>query len=204
MTKVEKKLKQNKEINKVETKKITKKGNNLKKFHSWWIVGLILPPLGLVLYLLWKKSKKADAKSVGAGALISAIIWLFIGLSFLVNTNGEPKVEVTVAGWLADYNEGETLVTVIASSTCPHCQNLKPVITSSSKKHGYKLYFFEADKLSEEDYKTLSTTVELEGYEGYVPYVFAIVNKKFTKSTTGEMTDSELTNFLKEAKVIKD
>ena len=204
MAKLEKKVKKSKVVEKEESKKIAKKESFLKRFHAWWIVGFILPPLGLFLYLLWKKNRKNDAKSAGIGALISTIVWLFIGLSFLINTNGEPKEEKTISKWLEEYNNGETLVTVIASSTCPHCKNLKPIITASSNKYGYKLYFFEADTLSEDEYKILSTTVELKGYEGYVPYVFTIVDKKLTNSTTGEMSDTELTKFLKEAKVIKD
>ena len=204
MAKLEKKVKKSKVVEKEESKKIAKKESFLKRFHAWWIVGFILPPLGLFLYLLWKKNRKNDAKSAGTGALISTIVWLFIGLSFLINTNGEPKEEITISKWLEEYNNGETLVTVIASSTCPHCKNLKPIITASSNKYRSKLYFFEADTLSEDEYKILSTTVELKGYEGYVPYVFTIVDKKLTNSTTGEMSDTELTKFLKEAKVIKD
>lgn len=196
-------VKEVKKEEKVEIKKDSKFKRALESFHAWWIVGFILPPLGLVLYLLWRKSRKTDAKSAGTGALIAALIWLFVGLSFLINTNGEPKEDRSVSAWYNDFNNGETLVTVLASSTCPHCKNLKPIITASSNKYGYKLYFFEADKLSESDYTTLTETIELEGYEGYVPYTFTIVNKKLTNSTTGEMSDSELTDFLKKGKVIE-
>ncbi len=192
---------------KKEVKSEIKVKNNkreTKKFKAWWLVGLILPPLGLILYLLWRKNNKEAAKSVGTGALISALLWMFFGLSFLINTNGEPKPEpIKVADWYNDYESGETIVTVLASSTCPHCQNLKPVITASSEKYGYKLYFFEGDTLSEADYGKLTTTIELEGYEGYVPYTFVISNKKFMGSHTGEMEDSDLTEFLKQTKVLK-
>lgn len=195
-------VKEVKKESKVEIKKDSKFKRMLNSFHAWWLVGMILPPVGLVLYLLWRKSRKSDAKSVGTGALIATLVWLFVGLSFLINTNGEPKEVKTVSGWAEDLKNGETLVTVVASSTCQHCQKLKPIITASSEKYGYKLYFFEADKLSEADYATLTETIELEGYEGYVPYVFTVVNKKMTNNSTGEMTDEELTDFLKEGKVL--
>ena len=186
-------------------KVVTTKKENKKCIKLWWLLGLLLPPVGLVLYILWRKNRKEDAKSIGTASLIAAIVWLFFGMSFLVHTNSNKEPEVNeVTNWKEAFDNGETLVTVIASSTCPHCQNLKPIIEASSKKHGYKLYFFEADKLAEEDYTTVSTAVELKEYEGYVPYTFVISNKKYVKSHTGEMTDSELTKFLKEAKVIKN
>ncbi len=191
--------KEEKKVVKFEVKKAPK-----RSFKAWWLVGLLLPPLGLVLYIMWRKNRKDDAKSVGTGALVSALIWLFFGLSFLIHTNGEQKKgPVTVAEWLESYENGEDLVTVVASSTCPHCQNLKPVITESSEKYGYKLFFFEADTLGEEDYNTLTTTIELEGYEGYVPFTFVVSNKKFMGSHTGEMEDEDLTEFLKETKILK-
>lgn len=180
------------------------KNTNKKSINLWWLLGLILPPVGLVLYLVWRKNKKDVAKSIGTASLISAIIMLFFGMSFLVHTNSDKKPEVNeVTEWKEKFDNGETLVTVIASSTCPHCQNLKPIITASAKKYGYNLYFFEGDKLSDSNYKIVSTAVELEDYEGYVPYTFVITNKKYINSYTGEMTDSELTKFLKDSKVIK-
>ncbi len=208
---VKKEVKKNTKIEvKKDTKKVVKtveKVNNKTKkcnFKSWWLVGLLLPPLGLVLYIMWRKNRKEDAKSVGTGALVSALLWLFFGLSFLIHTNGEKKENpVSVSKWLEAYENGEDLVTVLASSTCQHCQKLKPIITASSEKYGYKLYFFEADTLSEDDYNTLTTTIELEDYEGYVPYTFIISNKKFIGSHTGEMEDDALTDFLKETKILK-
>ena len=196
-------VKEVKKEEKVERRRRTKLEKALKSFYTWWSIGFILPPVGLVLYILWRKDKKDYAKCTGTGALIAALIWLFVGLSFLINTNGEPKEDRSVSAWYNDFNNGETLVTVLASSTCPHCKNLKPIITASSNKYGYKLYFFEADKLSESDYTTLTEAIELEGYEGYVPYTFTIVNKKLTNNTTGEMSDSVLTDFLKKGKVIE-
>lgn len=199
-----------KDVKKTVKKEVKSEVKNIrkdtKKFKAWWLVGLILPPVGLVLFLLWRKKDKEAAKSAGTGALISTLLWMFFGLSFLIHTNGEPKVEpeiVKVSDWHADYEAGKTIVTVLASSTCPHCQNLKPVITASSEKNGFKLYFFEGDTLNDDDYNVLTSTIELDGYEGYVPYTFVINNKKFMGSHTGEMDDSELTEFLKQTKVLK-
>lgn len=195
-----KEKKTKKEVKKEIKKEIRKPE---RKFHAWWIVGFIFPIIGIFLYIMWKNNRKEDAKSVGTGTLISVIAWMFVGMSFLVNTKGEPKVVQTVQAWHEDYENGETFVTVLAMSTCQHCQNLKPIIKASSSRYGYKLYFFEVDKLSEDDYNTLTTTIPLDTYEGYVPYVFSVVNKKLTNSTTGEMPDEDLTDFLKKGKIIE-
>ena len=43
------------------------------KKNLWWILGLLLPPVGIVLYILWRKNKKEEAKSKGTGTLISTV-----------------------------------------------------------------------------------------------------------------------------------
>lgn len=190
------------------------------KKNLWWILGLLLPPVGIILYILWRKNKKEEAKSIGTGTLISTVFWLFLGLSLLPNSNEKLKglntdvknvlkeIDVSASGkevssWYKDVSSGEAVVTVIASSTCPHCQNLKPIITASSKKYKYKLYFFEADKLKDEDYLIISNSINLDGYEGYVPYTFVVKDKEFKGSNTGEMADSVLKDFLIQTEVIE-
>jgi thiol-disulfide isomerase/thioredoxin len=190
----------------------------INKNNYWWILGLLLPPVGIVLYFVWRKNKKDDAKSIITGTIVSSVIWAIFGLSFLASgknndeesvPNYVQEVDVTQASkeiknWYTDVSSGASVVTVIASSTCPHCQNLKPIITASSKKNKFKLYFFEADKLKDEDYQIISNAIELDGYEGYVPYTFVIKNKEFKGSNTGEMTDSVLKDFLIQTEVLED
>lgn len=187
----------------------------MKKTNYWWILGLILPPVGIVLYFLWKNKRKDDSKSIGTGAIISSVLWLMIGLSFIPaketskdNTNVLKEVDVSLAGkevseWYKDAANGEVVVTVIASSTCPHCKNLRPVIEASAKKNKYKLYFFEVDLLSEDDYLLITNSINLDGYEGYVPFTFVIKDKKYQGSKTGEMTDELLKQFLIDTNVLE-
>jgi thiol-disulfide isomerase/thioredoxin len=188
----------------------------INKNNYWWILGLLLPPVGIVLYFVWRKNKKDDAKSIITGTIVSSVIWAIFGLSFLASgknndeesvPNYVQEVDVTQASkeiknWYTDVSSGASVVTVIASSTCPHCQALKPIITASAKKENYKLYFFEADKLSEDDYQIIFNAIELDGYEGYVPYTFIIKDKEFKGSNVGEMQEDELKDFLTQAGVI--
>ena len=101
--------------------------------YPWWLLGLILPPVGLILYLIWKKDRKQSAKSAGVGALIAAIIWAFVGLSFLLDGKNVAKGPNTlqlqnvknsseeIQNWYNDVSSGDYVVTILASSSCPHC-----------------------------------------------------------------------------------
>ncbi len=41
---------------------------------GWFLLGFLIPLIGLILYLVWKDEKPYTASSVGKGALISVII----------------------------------------------------------------------------------------------------------------------------------
>lgn len=184
--------------------------------YPWWLLGLILPPVGLVLYLIWRKDKKQSAKSAGVGALIAAIIWAFVGLSFLIDTKGETKgpntlqtknvedASTIIKEWYNDVSSGDYVVTIIASSTCPHCQAYKPVITELAEKEKFKLYFFEADELEDSDYDVISTSFELTNYEGSVPYTYIVHNKEFVSDTVGYKDEETTRNYLINSGVLEN
>ena len=52
-----------------------KKGNA-----GWAVLGFFLPLIGLILYLVWKKSQPGDARMAGMGALISVLVSIIFGL----------------------------------------------------------------------------------------------------------------------------
>lgn len=184
--------------------------------YPWWILGMILPPVGLVLYLIWRKDKKKSAKSVGVGALIATIIWLFVGLSFLLDskadnkgTNSLKNQDVSASAdevkkWYNDVSSGDYVVTIIASSGCPHCKAYKPVITELAEKEKFKMYFFEGDELSNSDYNIVSTSFALKNYSGSVPYTFVVHNKEFVKDTVGYKDEETTRNFLITAGILEN
>lgn len=142
-------------------------------------------------------------------SVIGAIVLAFIAISFFKETPEIEKVDESEAyweeieSWYDDVNNKKTVVTVIGSSTCPHCQEYKPIITSLAEEKNFIFYFFESDKLNNEQYNILTNTYELENYEGYVPYTFVIKDNKFVKDTTGFESKDATVKFLKETKVIK-
>lgn len=198
----------------VKVEKVEVKNNKKGLLNTiWWILGFVLPPVGLILFLVWKNDKKDDAKSAGVGALIATCIWAFLGLSLLLS-EGESKgnknnsgdntyktVDITecsdeVADWYTDIVNKKTVITVIASTTCPYCQQYKPVIKEYAKDNDLKLYFFETDKASDADYNAITSTFNLENYEGYIPYTFVVQDGKFLGDVTGGMEKSDIIKFL--------
>ena len=157
-----------------------------KEFKSWWIIGLLIPFLGLIIYFTNKGMNKNAKSNLFTSTIIGFGLWLFIGLSFLIKANEpvvvEPK-EYTVAEWLVDTQESEPVVTVIGMTTCGFCQNYKPVIESLAAQYGFNLYFFESDALEYEDALALEQTYELKEYENRVPFTF-IVQEETVKLLT--------------------
>ena len=173
--------------------------------------------LSLILYFVWKNKRKQDALKAGKAGLAALCVWLFIGMSFILSDKGggvnndstELKtVDVklasdTIKNWYNDLNSGAGVVTVIASSTCPHCKNYKPIITDVCEKENIKLYFFESDELSEDDYTILTNSINLKNYEGYVPYTFIVKDRNFVLDHTGEQDETSTREMLTNAGLLQ-
>lgn len=216
-TKVVKTPKMEKET--VEVKEVVKPIKKNKDLGWLWILlGIILPPVGIILYFVWKNKRKQDALKAGKAGLAALCVWLFVGMSFILTDNGDNNnkdestelktVDVklasdTIKNWYNDLNSGAGVVTVIASSTCPHCKNYKPIITEVCEKENIKLYFFESDELSEDDYTILTNSINLKNYEGYVPYTFIVKDRNFVLDHTGEQDETATRDMLKEAGLLE-
>ena len=216
-TKVVKAPKMEKET--VEVKEVVKPIKKNKDLGWLWILlGIILPPVGIILYFVWKNKRKQDALKAGKAGLAALCVWLFVGMSFILTDNGDNNnkdestelktVDVklasdTIKNWYNDLNSGRGVVTVIASSTCPHYKNYKPIITEVCEKENIKLYFFESDELSEDDYTILTNSINLKNYEGYVPYTFIVKDRNFVLDHTGEQDETATRDMLKEAGLLE-
>lgn len=58
---------------------------------GWAVLGFFLPVVGLILYLVWKNTRPADAKTAGKGALIGFIVNIVLGVIIVV-------IEVLIVG----------------------------------------------------------------------------------------------------------
>ena len=88
--------------------------------------------------------------------LIVSLIALFVALSVLIkDKNDMEEADKLVTEWYTTTKEGGTVVTVLAQTTCSHCINFKPVMEKAQKEYGFKLYWFELDKLSVKSINTL-------------------------------------------------
>ena len=195
-----------KEVKKVVEKVNEPKANNKVLITLIWILGLLLPPVGLVLYLVWRKTKKEYAKNAGVGALVATCIWAFLGLTLLIDTKGKDKVESTdyqiynadINEWIEATKSDEPVITVIGLTYCQFCKKYNPVINKIAKEKGIKLYWFDADNYGEDNLSTLTSTYELS-YVGSSPYTLVTKNGEVVgEHVEGYMEEKEANSFLSE------
>lgn len=180
---------------------------NKTEFKYWWILGLLIPPLGILLYCskLIKMSNE-NRTNLLTGTIIGTGIWVFIALSFLISVNGtgpSQEKEYSVADWIVETKKSEPVVTVIGMTSCGHCQAYKPVIERLAEEEGFKLYFFETDALSQEDSEIVETEYEFETFENLVPFTFIVKEGKVIAENTGFGGETEIVKFLLNNGVIK-
>lgn len=195
-----------KEVKKVVEKVNEPKANNKVLIILTWILGLLLPPVGLVMYLVWRKTKKEYSKNAGVGALVATCIWAFLGLTLLIDTKGKDKVESTdyqiynadINEWIEATKSDEPVITVIGLTYCQFCKKYNPVINKIAKEKGIKLYWFDADNYGEDNLSTLTSTYELS-YEGSSPYTLVTKNGEVVgEHVEGYMEEKEANSFLSE------
>lgn len=78
-----------------------KKGN-----FGWGVLGFFFPIIGLILFLVWKNDKPADAKVAGIGALIGVIVSVVFSIIMIV-------VTMAGGGLLAGLLSGVGAVTIL-------------------------------------------------------------------------------------------
>ena len=155
-----------------------------------------------------KKSKEKDTLNIKGILIVIVCIAAFVGISFLLpngkkeESGNETTSEYKVSDWSKDVKD-KTVVTILASTTCPHCQAYKPVITKLAKDYNFVLYFFELDALSQDEQNVVTSTFELPNFVGSVPYTFIVKNGKVATDTTGFSTEDDTVKFLKASGIIK-
>ncbi len=150
-----------------------------------------------------KKMLEKNGVKIFIGLII--VIFAFVVMfSEEKTTTEEVDNSEELVSWSEKTQEDSYVVTVMALTTCGYCQAYKPVIKALQEEYGFTLYWFEIDTLSEEDYNTLSTTYELENYEGSVPYTFIMKNGEFITDNVGALDTEATLEFLTTNNVIED
>ena len=157
-----------------------------------------------------RKEKKSSKDTLNIKPIIITIICIaaFVGLSFILpngkgdNNKNETTEEYKVSEWVKDVKD-KTVVTVLASTTCPHCQAYKPTITKLARDNNFVLYFFEVDSLTTDEQNIVTSTFDLTNFEGAVPFTFIVKNGKVVSDTVGFSTEEETVKFLKTNGIIK-
>ncbi len=136
--------------------------------------------------------------------VLSLVFVICCSLFIEGNTHKEDEAAVSkdLEEWLVVTKEDESIVTVIAQTTCSHCINFKPVIEEVQKKYGFKLYWFEYDEMETTDRNLLTKTYDLKDFGG-TPHTFIVKGGKLIAEQPGEMSNENLVKFLKSNKVIE-
>ena len=193
----------NKKNNNEYRKKEYSKKNNFEIKSYLWIIGLIIPIVGIVLYFVFKKKDKKESKKIITYSIVGLCIYA-IGLIIFANRVGKYVQEPIVDNWYRDVTSGEKIVTIIGASYCSHCQEYKPVIEKLANKYKFKMYFFESDMLGADDLNKLEHTYQLEGFDGSVPFTFLVEDNRFITGKAGFASRELSIKYLTEIGVIKN
>ena len=166
----------------------------------WWILGLICPPIGLILYFIWKKSDKDKSSNLLKGSILGICIIGVILLQY--TTHSRDYFKRSVDEWYEDVKSNNVVITVIGASYCSHCQEYKPYITTLADKHKLNLYFYEIDTLEEKDKNKLTESFELPGYSGSVPFTVIFKDSQAVATHEGFESNIKLYDFFKENGII--
>ena len=177
--------------------------NKEENYLLWWLLGLFIPFVGIVLYFVYKNKKKKVASSLLTSSIIGFCIYAFTLLA-IFNKTDDTIGEGTINEWYQDVTSGKEVVTIIGSSGCPHCQEYKPVIKKIAGKYKFNLYFFEIDNLNEEEYETLFNTYELSDFTEQIPFTFIVRENKYINGTTGYASQDKTIEYLKSMEIIKN
>ena len=133
--------------------------------------------------------------------IIIVLIVLFVVFAILTKDSNKIVGTELINNWYSDTLSTEPVVTVYAQTTCSHCLNFKPIIEEVKSENDFKLYWFELDTLTTNDYNTVLSTYNMEGYKG-TPYTLITKNGSVVSYHSGEMSKTSLTTFLKDNGVI--
>ncbi len=135
----------------------------MKKSLLFWIISLICPVVGIILFFVYKNKDKELSGSSLKGSLLGICIYSVVLL--YTSTHSTNYFDRSLDEWYSDIKSGKTVVTVIGASYCDHCKEYKPVIKKLADKNKLNLYFYEFDLMSEKDQDRLTTTFEIGDFK---------------------------------------
>lgn len=139
---------------------------------------------------------------------ITVVLVLFILIAFLLEKNGKATLgdglRENVSQWLEDTKSEDYVLTVIASTECGWCKEYKPEMNKIKKDYpDLKIYWFEVDKLTESEVKTVLTTYKSE-FEGGTPHTFLTYKGKVKDIIRGYKEKDKVKEILKKNNVISE
>lgn len=146
----------------------------------------------------WNKYKILIIIVMALGAFITLSV-----LSESITTQDPQEVVDSLDTWKEAVDTKDFAITVIGLTTCSHCKNYKPVISSIAEQYSLSLYWFDIDALSNQNASILSGTYDFTEYDGSSPYTAITSKGEVVDQTVGEMDEEATLKFLRDNGVIE-
>ncbi len=114
----------------------------------------------------------------------------------------------SVSEWYSEVKSGKAVVTVLCESDNTNCSSYKAMVNdfAKGKEDKFTLFYFDLDKLEENDKNTLVNTYTFRYNEDlrFIPYTFIVNNDEFVTDTTSYFSTSSLETLLKIYDIIEE
>ena len=132
--------------------------------------------------------------------LIVVLISLFVIVigCFVLSTMFEKEylVEIKYDELLTKLDNKDSFVLLLSQTTCSHCKEFKPRLSSVARKYKLEVYYLETDLLDEETFNELKSKFWFSG----TPTTIFITNgeeKTVATRINGQTTEEKIINKLK-------
>jgi len=141
--------------------------------------------------------------------LVIAIILFIILTGFLfINKEDKPKEgnleEITYNEVQKKVENQEDFVIVLSQTTCSHCADYKPILTTVAKKHNITIYYLDYNTYEE---NTANEIIKFFNFDGGTPTTFFFKDGKETSvmnRLSGAVSESKVIANLKKLEYIEN
>lgn len=141
-----------------------------------------------------KKKSKALLLSIG---IVSLIVGFFV---LLTMTSKETPVDQAIN---EAFSANEAKLVYLARPDCSWCQRTKPILERVAKEHDFKYIYINTGKLNSKELKSVLKKITVDINSFGTPTFVVVKNGKVVDYNIGFMNESKLTEFLRDAEVIK-
>lgn len=131
--------------------------------------------------------------------IIITLVALFIASLLLTPKNVSFLIQdATTTQWLADAKSEKYTIVTLSQTTCGACKSFNPTAKQFAERYDINFYWFDVDKMSQEEYKVLGE--QFPKFES-TPYTVVLKDGKIKKEISGAVDFANLEKQVKDAGV---